>query len=280
MRHGVCTWIFGDQPLPDVARRLAAAGADGMELMGNLEACPPGKVNACLRESGLKVLSLTPENVDLAHPAPDVRMQALDYYYRLLDLAAEVGHPVVCCHGAVGRIRAIGTYDDEWRWFVNGVQRIAERANAAGLRLAMEVLNRYEAHLLNTAQEALSFVIEVGADNVGLLLDCYHMNIEEEDLRSAIGLAGDRLFLFHAADSNRQAVGRGHTDWPGVLRALRDVRYAGDLILECTAPGPDPFTPVKAESWRETVWQFVEESLRYLELQERQVGVPAQSPQS
>lgn len=271
MRHGACTWIFGDQPLTDIARRLATAGADGMELMGNLEAHPPGKVNACLRESGLKVLSLTPENVDLAHPDPQVRGQALEYYYRLLDLAAEVGNPVVCCHGAVGRIRAIGPYEDERRWFLLGVQRIAERAAQAGVRIAMEVLNRYEAHLLNTAGEALAFVREVGADNVGLLLDCYHMNIEEEDLRSAIGTAGDRLFLFHAADSSRQAVGRGHTDWPGVLRALRDAGYTGDLVLECTAPGPDPFTPVKGEGWQETVWQYVEESLRYLELLERQV---------
>ncbi|HQJ51750.1 MAG TPA: sugar phosphate isomerase/epimerase [Anaerolineae bacterium] len=273
MRHGACTWIFGDQPLPDIAQRLAAAGADGMELMGNLEAYPPGKVNACLRESGLKVLSLTPENVDLAHPDPQVRSQALEYYYRLLDLAAEVGNPVVCCHGAVGRIRAIGPHEDERRWFLLGVQRIAERAGQAGLRIALEVLNRYEAHLLNTAGEALAFAREVGADNVGLLLDCYHMNIEEEDLRSAIGTAGDRLFLFHAADSNRQAVGRGHTDWPGVLRALRDARYTGDLVLECTAPGPDPFTPIKGEGWQEMVWQYVEESLRYLELLERQVGL-------
>lgn len=271
MRHGACTWTFGDQALPDIARRLAAAGADGMELMGNLEAHPSGKVNAILRESGLKVLSLTPENVDLAHPDPQVRGQALDYYYRLLDLAAEVGNPVVCCHGAVGRVRAISTYEDERQWFAVGVQRIAERARQAGLRIALEVLNRYEAHLLNTAQETVTFVKQVGADNVGLLLDCYHMNIEEEDLPTAIATAGDRLYLFHAADSNRQAVGRGHTDWPRVLRALRDAHYAGDVILECTAPGPDPFTPVKADGWREVVWQYVEESLRYLELLERQL---------
>ena len=273
MRHGACTWIFGDQPLPDIARRLVASGADGMELMGNLEAYPPGKVNACLRETGLKVLSLTPENVDLAHPDPQVRSQAQEYYYRLIDLALEIGNPIVCCHGAVGRIRAIAAQEDERQWFVQGVQRIAERARQGGVRLAMEVLNRYEAHLLNTAQEALSFVGEVGADNVGLLLDCYHMNIEEEDLRAAIGIADDRLFLFHAADSNRQALGRGHTDWPGVLRALREIKYSGDLVLECTAPGPDPFTPVKAEGWQESVWQYVEESLRYLELLERQLGL-------
>lgn len=273
MRHGACTWIFGDQPLPDVARRLAMAGADGMELMGNLEAYPPGKVNACLRETGLKVLSLTPENVDLAHPDPQVRTNALEYYYRLLDLASEVGKPVVCCHGAVGRVRAIGTYEYERQWFLAGVQRIAERASQAGLRLALEVLNRYEAHLLNTARETMSFVEEVGADNVGVLLDCYHMNIEEEDLPTAVSTAGKRLYLFHAADSNRQAVGRGHTDWPRVLRALRDTHYAGDVILECTAPGPDPFTPVKADGWRETVWQFVEESLHYLELLESQLEV-------
>jgi sugar phosphate isomerase/epimerase len=272
MRFGACTWIFGDQPLTDIALRLAAAGGDGLELYGDLAANPPGKVNAALRESGLKVLSLTPENVDLAHPDPQVRQEALQYYHKLLDLAFEVGKPVVCCHGAVGRIRAISTYEEEMNLFVNGVQRIAERAREGGLRIAMEVLNRYEAHLLNTAQEALGFVQRVGADNVGLLLDCFHMNIEEADLRSAMLLAGQRLFLFHAADSNRQAVGRGHTDWPGIMRTLRDVGYAGDVILECTAPGPDPFTPVKGEGWRDTVWVYVEESLRSLRLQQAQLS--------
>jgi len=145
-----------------------------------------------------------------------------------------------------------------------GVQRIAARAQELGLRLAIEVLNRYESHLLNTSEEAVRFVEEVGARNVGILLDAYHMNIEEADLGSAIRTAGEHLVLFHAADSNRQAVGRGHTDFAGVMRALKDIEYNDVIIVECTASGPDPFTPVKGSGWRDEVAGHVAESISLL----------------
>jgi D-psicose/D-tagatose/L-ribulose 3-epimerase len=264
MRYGVCTWIFGDQPLPEIAARLASMGYNGIELMGDLTRYHAQDVNAALSEQGLSVLSLTPENVDLAHPEEAIRQQALDYYWRLLDLASAVGNPIVCCHGAVGRIRAVTKYEEERRLFVESVRRVAERAQGAGLRIALEVLNRYEAHLLNTAFEAQRFVRDVGMENVGLLLDAYHMNIEEADPRSAILAARERLFLFHAADSNRQAVGRGHTDFRGILHTLHDIGYDGCIVIECTASGPDPFTPVKGIGWRAEVWKYVAESLQSL----------------
>jgi len=268
MKYGVCTWVFGDQSLPQTAAHLAAMGYDGVELQGDVQRFKAADVRAMLSQYGLGVLSLTPDNVDLAHPDARVRQQAVDYYLRLLDLAADLGRPTVCCHGAVGRIRALTTWAEEWQVFVEAVRIVAERAQQRGLRLAMEVLNRYEAHLLNTATEAVRFVHEVDQDNVGILLDAYHMNIEEADLRSAIWKARERLFLFHVADSNRQALGRGHTDWPGVLHALRDIGYDGALIVECTAAGPDPFTPVKGADWRAEVTRYAKESLQWLRFYE------------
>lgn len=264
MKYGVCNWIFGDEPLAETAARLAGFGCDGLELKGDLELYDPAEVKAVLDDHGLAVLSLTPQDVDLPHPDAEVRAKAVDYYLRLLDFAAEVGAPMVGCHGAVGRIRPVTTYEQEYVNFVVGVQRIAERAQELGLRLAIEVLNRYESHLVSTAEEGVRFIEEVGAPNVGLLLDAYHMNIEEADLGSAIRAAGDNLILFHAADSNRQAVGRGHTDFQDVMRALKDIGYDGSIIVECTAVGPDPFTPAKGQGWLEEVARYVEESIRLL----------------
>jgi D-psicose/D-tagatose/L-ribulose 3-epimerase len=264
-RYGVCNWIFGDEDLATTATFLADVGFDGVELKGDLRLYQPAEVNAVLGDHGLAVLSLTPEDVDLAHPDAGVREEALDYYLRLLDFAAAVGAPVVSCHGAVGRVRALADYEAEYGHFLAGVRRVAARAAALNLRLAMEVLNRYESHLLNTATQAVAFVRDVGAPNVGILLDAYHMNIEEADPATAILDAGSRLFLFHAADSNRQAVGRGHTDFAALTRALRRVGYTGDVIIECTAAGPDPFTPVKRTGWRDEVRRYATESLRMLQ---------------
>jgi D-psicose/D-tagatose/L-ribulose 3-epimerase len=265
VRYGVCNWIFGDEDFTSTAAFLAEAGFDGVELMGDLGLYRPADVNAVLDDYALSVLSLTPEDVDLAHPDSRVRAEALDYYLRLLDFAAQVGAPMVCCHGEVGRVRPLASFDEEYHHFLACVQLIATRAAEMDLCLAMEVLNRYESHLLNTASQAVEFVTAVAASNVGILLDTYHMNIEEADLALAILEAGDDLFLFHAAGSNRQAAGRGHTDFVALTRALHRVKYEGDVVIECTASGPDPFTPVKGPGWRGEVRRFAVESLRFLE---------------
>jgi sugar phosphate isomerase/epimerase len=266
MRYGVCNWIFGDEALSITAEHLAQAGFDGIELKGDLTLYRPSEVNLILGDYGLEVLSITPEDVDLAHPDTAVRREALDYYFRLIDFAAAIGAPLVACHGAVGRVRALTEYETEYHHLVAGVTCIAKRADKLNLRVAIEVLNRYESHLLNTAAQAIRFTVKVGADNVGVLLDAYHMNIEESDPGGAILVTGEHLFLFHAADSNREAVGRGHTDFAALLRALQQTGYTGDIVIECTAAGSDPFTPVKGQGWREEVRGFAEESLRMLKM--------------
>ncbi len=260
MRFGACTWIFGDEPLKAIARRVAAIGLDGVELFGDLS-LDPRETRALLADHRLAVLSLTPDNVDLCHPDPKVSRAARDYYGRLVDFAAEVGAPLLSCHGQVGRVRAISSYREEWDLMVGAVCEIAARAAQNQVRVAMELLNRYEAHLLNTADEGLRFVREVGSPSVGLLLDAYHMNIEEADLPRAIQSAGTRLFLFHAADSNRQGAGRGHIDFRAIANALRAINYCGDVIFECVAAGPDPFAASKGTDARPQVETFLRDSV-------------------
>lgn len=262
--YGVCTWIFGGEPLDKTADRLAGIGYDGVELMGDLSRFRPDEVNRVMRDSGLRVLSITPENEDILHPDPEVRQRGIDYYRRLLEFGKAVDSPIVCCHGAVGRIRPVSSYDEEYKLYVDAVQQIGGVAEELSIDIAMEVLNRYEAHFLLTSDEAVRFVSEVGCARVGILLDAYHMNIEEKDLVSAIHHAGRHLKLFHVADSNRQAVGRGHTNFIPLFRALKDIGYGGSIINENVAPGPDPFTPLKGEDPIGTVETYLDESLRLM----------------
>lgn len=270
MKYGVCTWTFGEEPLRNVVERLSGLGYDGIELAGDLKRYKAQDVKALMDDYGMNVLSLTPDNVDPAHPNRDIREEALSYYCRLLDFAAELGSPIVCCHGAVGRVRALLGQSEEWNYYLQTVRKIGQRAEGQGVRVALEVLNRYESHLLNTAGQAVRFVNELKTKNVGILLDAYHMNIEEGDPRAALHEAGSHLVLFHVADSNRRAVGRGHTDFPGLMKTLKSIGYAGPVVIECTATGPDPFTPVKGEGWRDEVLLYADESLRTLRrLEER-----------
>ncbi len=261
---GVCTWTYGDRPLVDILGRVSKSGFDGVELFGSVSEYDPKTTANLLKANGLEIFSLTPDNVDLAHPDPAIRQQAIDYYLSLLDFAAHLGRPLVSCHGYVGRIRAVSSQVEEAALLLDAVGLLAGRASELGLRIVLEVLNRYEAHLLTTAAGARQFVDDLAADNVGILLDTYHMNIEEADLSGALRTAGDRLWLFHAADSNREGLGRGHIDFAPLLDTLDDLSYTGPLILECTAPGPDPFSAIKNDQSLDWLARYHEESIAWM----------------
>jgi D-psicose/D-tagatose/L-ribulose 3-epimerase len=261
---GVCTWTYGPMGLGEIAARAKKTGFDGIEIFGDVEAYEPGQAKATFKEKDLKILSITPGDVDLAHPDPAVRKSAVDYMLKLLEFAAKLDNPLVGCHGLVGRIRPAGNQAAEEGYLKETVQLIARKAKPYGLRIVMEVLNRYESHLLNTAVSARKFVDDLGEDNVGILLDAYHMNIEESDLPEAIQAAGERLWLFHVADSNRAGVGYGHTDFAGIFKALREIRYAGSVILECSPPGPDPFAAIKDASSVEWLEKYYADSVAWI----------------
>jgi sugar phosphate isomerase/epimerase len=112
------------------------------------------------------------------------------------------------------------------------------------VRFAIEPINRYETDLLNDVQSGLRFLERLGQDNVGLLLDTFHMNIEERNLIESIRLARTRLFHFHVADSNRWYPGAGHIDFRSVLATLDDIDYSGFVSAEIL-PMPDPDSAAK-----------------------------------
>jgi D-psicose/D-tagatose/L-ribulose 3-epimerase len=261
---GVCTWTFGPHPLAETLARVKALGYDGVELHGDLDAFSPQPVRALLADHGLEVFSLTPDNVDPATPEAATRTVALDYYRRLVDFAAELGGPTVSFHGLVGRIAPIASMAEEEELLVTGLRTVCEHARTAGVRVVYEVLNRYESHLVNPGRAALALLERVGADNLGVLLDAYHMNIEEATPAEAIREVGPRLGLFHVADSNCEGVGRGHTDFAALARALDEMGYQGPVIVECTAAGANPFTPVKPGDYRAMLEGYLAESREWL----------------
>ena len=136
---GVCTWIFGELPLVEVAARVAALDYDGVELLGEIEKRPAAEAAHILSDQGLAVFSLTPLDVDLAHPDDGIRRRALDYYYSLLDFAAQLHAPLISCHGAEGRIRSLAPWEQEWKLLLESVRLVALRAQSLSLRVAMEL---------------------------------------------------------------------------------------------------------------------------------------------
>ncbi len=115
---------------------------------------------------------------------------------------------------------------------VEGINGIADFANDLGINLCIEVLNRFENHVLNTAAEGVAFVKDVGKNNVKVMLDTFHMNIEEDSFGEAIRTAGPLLGHFHTGESNRRVPGKGRMPWHEIGQALREINYGGAVVME------------------------------------------------
>ncbi|WP_306146306.1 sugar phosphate isomerase/epimerase [Roseibium sp. MMSF_3412] len=250
---GCCTWIFGGAPLGDIAQRVRRSGLDGVELFGDVDGLDPSSARNILNGEGLDIFSITPGDADISHPDAAVRNAGIDYYDRLMDWARALGEPLISCHGQVGRIKPVASQQEEDELLVASVDRICAMARARGLKVVFEILNRYETHQVRTVSEGLALLDAVRADNLRLLPDAYHMNIEEDDPAAALREGAGRIGLYHAADSNRCGIGQGHTDFTAQLSALRGIGYSGPIILETNAPGPNPFSPEKSGGFREIV---------------------------
>ena len=123
-------------------------------------------------------------------------------------------------------------------YLVEALQVCSAVAATEGVRFALEPLNRYETDLIHSVEDGLDLIRRVGAENFGLLLDTFHMNIEEPSIEDSIRACGERVFHFHVADSNRWPPSAGHLDFRSILAALRETGYDGYVSGEFM-PVPD-----------------------------------------
>lgn len=132
---------------------------------------------------------------------------------------------------------------------VESMRQIVKTAEDYGVVYCVEAVNRFESCIINTAEEALDYVGRVDSKNIGVLLDTYHMNIEENNIGDAIRLVGEKLTSFHTGDNNRRCPGRGHIDFDEIFKALADINYKGRIISE-------PFVQMGGEVGRDIkVWR-------------------------
>lgn len=138
---------------------------------------------------------------------------------------------------------------------VDAVKELADFAADMDVKLTVEPINRYETNFINTAMDAVDFVTHVNADNVGIVIDTFHMNIEEQDFVESIYFVGERLWHCHLVDSNRYALGMGHIDFVKICHALEGIGYEGYVSAE-VVPIPDDMT--SAKTWIETFYKLVQ----------------------
>jgi D-psicose/D-tagatose/L-ribulose 3-epimerase len=226
----------------------------------------PGRLTAsavakAAAEEGLSVLvcgAFGPDR-DISHEDEQRRRGGTGYLRQCVDFAAAVGSSLVSgpMYAPTGQARLLdaGARAAQWARATESLAQVAEHARAANVRLAVEPLNRFETDLVNTVEQGVRLCADVGADNVGLLLDTFHMNIEEKSLPAAITTAGPRVFHFQASENDRGTPGSGHIAWEEIVAALRGIDYAGSVVVESFLP------TVKEIARAVSLWRPVADSM-------------------
>jgi D-psicose/D-tagatose/L-ribulose 3-epimerase len=246
MKVAMHNWMRAE-PVETTIRRLAKYGYDGIEISYDSVALVPGApgtaaVRQMLEDNGIECIgsiSLMFEGRDLIHADAGVRESSVDYLNRCITMVKELrdgdGGNMSIVPSEVGKVKEMASPDEEWAWAIEGLKAVCDHANAEGIRIAIEPLNRFETNFINRHDQALLLAKEVGED-VGVCLDIYHMNMEEADPLQAVRNAGDKLFDFHVADNNRMACGQGALDWGAIIGTLKEIGYDGSLTVEFVPP--------------------------------------------
>jgi len=231
----------------DLAAGCATAaelGFDAVEIFpAGAEALDVAHVTKLLSVKGLKCAAVgtgagwVKHKLRLTDADAAVRQRAIGFVSEIIDVAGALGAPVII--GSMqGRWGDGVTREQALVWLGEALVTFADRAARHGVPLLYEPLNRYETNLFNRQGEAAPFLQSLPARNIKLLCDLFHMSIEEASIADALRAAGPLVGHVHFADSNRQAVGWGHTDMAPVMNALREINYAGYLSAE-VLPLPD-----------------------------------------
>ena len=234
---------FGPEHFP-LFGRMKRAGMDFVELLVPEEGeMDPAAAGLAAREAGLFVALAARVNLqrDLASDDDAAHRAGVAYLRRCVDVAVAMGAGIVGgpLYGTplVFAGRPPAPIGEERRTarverVVAGLREAGAYAGAHKVVLAVEPLNRFETDFCNTARQAVDLVKMVGRPAVGVMLDTFHMNMEDDDLPQAIRDTGRHLVHFQANENHRGFLGTGHIDWPAICRALADIRYSGPITLE------------------------------------------------
>ena len=230
--------------------QIASLGYDGVELaIRDPKFIDLELLDRLVRKHKLKVPAIGTgqawgeEGLSFTDPDPEVRFAAIERIKSHIPVAAHFGAVIII--GLIrGIVKAGVDHSQAMDWLVEALRECSNMARPHNVRLALEPINRYETTLINNAAEGLDLIEHVGAGNFGLLLDTFHMNIEEVDIESSIHSCGKHIFHFHVADSNRWYPGAGHLDFGSILIELFTTGYQ-DWVSGEFIPKPDASTAAR-----------------------------------
>jgi D-psicose/D-tagatose/L-ribulose 3-epimerase len=258
MKIGMNLLLWTDQADAETVKPLANAikewGFDGVELpFFAIEPDAAAKTGKVLDDLGLGRTAVTVRGPDDDPMSADasVRKAGIDAMKAVIDSceAAGVETLVGPFHSALGQFSGAGPTMDEWERAVESAREVVDYANAKGVAISFEPLNRFEIYLLNTVADAARFVADVGLPNCGLLYDSFHANIEEKSPLEAIRAGKGAINHVHISENDRSTPGSGGVNWRENFEGLKEIGYDGWLTIEAFGQALPALIPA-TKIWR------------------------------
>ena len=258
MKFGVNTMVWTtrvNETQEALFSSIKSWGFDGVELfLSPQEPADIPTVRRMLENNHLEctACSVLPRDCHLVSPQPEVRARSVEFLKTCVDRTAELGARLVCgpMYAGLGVMTGRRRNTDEWNWAVEGLQKVAQHAEAQQVKICLEPLNRFETYFLNTLEDAARLVHDIGAPNVKIHFDTFHSNIEEKHPAEALRSIAKELGHVHISENDRGIPGSGHVDWQGILKVLKAIRYQGWMTIESFAQ-PEPELAAAAAIWRD-----------------------------
>jgi D-psicose/D-tagatose/L-ribulose 3-epimerase len=277
IKIGVSTWLWTSPFTTDTISlfpKIKALGYDVVEIPVEYpDLIDPLAVKVALKENGLEavVCGAFGPTRDLTNEDPHVHKHCFDYIAKCFTLchtwdARFFAGPM---YSSVGKARMVPLEQRkiEWDRAVSNLSKVCALAQEQGLMIALEPLNRFESDLINTAEDVLRLVSDINHPAARVMLDGFHMAIEERDLETAITRVGEKLIHMQVSENYRGIPGTGQTDWQGIKKGLQNIGYKGVVAIES-------FTPeIKELAGAVCIWKnladnqdhFAEEGFRFLQ---------------
>ena len=253
MKLGVTVSTFGTRFGPIIFRggnldttlgHIRDLGYDGVDLFVDTEAIAnAASIQRSFQAAGLEVammlaIALAEKGVTLSTADAVKRAWSIKEFMAQLENAPRLGATRMALGFIRGRLEDGDTLQANADRLADSLGQILPRASDLGVTICLEPINRYEINTFNNVATSLAFVERIGSDNLKLLLDAFHMNIEDASIEDSIRSAGKYIGHFHSPDSNRLAPGWGHLDYDAIIASLQVAGYDGYLMLEAF-PEPD-----------------------------------------
>jgi len=244
MKHGIYYAFWENEWNADFRYyidKVAKIGFDVLEIaahhINNYSATQLTEIRQCAKDNGIVLTTgIGPsKEKNLSSPDEAVRKAGNEFFKETLTNIAKLDVHLIggalYSYWPIDYSKPVDKAGDRARG-IDGIRGIADFANDLGINLCLEVLNRFENHVLNTAAEGVAFVQEIDKPNVKVMLDTFHMNIEEDSIGGAIRTAGPLLGHLHTGECNRRVPGKGRVPWREIGEALRDIGYDETIVME------------------------------------------------